>query len=134
MAALISHTTFDGIDAYAMSVFWGGVLGFAEDPDDPNEPGDEECLISSADGTDRLLFKEVPDTKQVKTVSTWTSSRLKAPVTRSSRAYWAWEPAKSKTYVARTDLGGSCFPTRKATSSAYCAATPNAPRRPDCKR
>ncbi len=66
MAALISHTTFDGIDAYAMSVFWGGVLGFAEDPDDPNEPGDEECLISSADGTDRLLFKEVPDTKQVK--------------------------------------------------------------------
>lgn len=66
MAALISHTTFDSIDAYAMSVFWGGVLGFAEDPDDPNEPGDEECLISSADGTDRLLFKEVPDTKQVK--------------------------------------------------------------------
>lgn len=65
MTALISHTTFDSLDACAMSVFWGRVLGFAEDPDDPNEPGDEECMISSSDGT-RLLFIEVPDAKHVK--------------------------------------------------------------------
>ena len=66
MAALISHTTFDSLDARAMALFWGEVLGFAEDPDDPNEPGDEECMIFSADGTQRLLFIEVPDAKQVK--------------------------------------------------------------------
>ena len=66
MTAVISHTTFDCLDAHALSAFWGGVLGFAEDPDDPNEPGDEECLITSADGTQRLLFIEVPDAKQVK--------------------------------------------------------------------
>src|SRR5687768_17114162 len=35
VTALISHTTFDSRDAYAMSVFWAAVLGFAEDPDDP---------------------------------------------------------------------------------------------------
>ncbi len=66
VTALISHTSFDSRDAYAMSVFWGGVLGFAEDPKDPNVPGDEECMISSADGSQRLLFITVPDAKQVK--------------------------------------------------------------------
>jgi predicted enzyme related to lactoylglutathione lyase len=66
VTARISHTTFDAHDSYAQSVFWGHVLGFAEDPDDPNEPGHEECMIFSPDGTIRLLFIEVPDAKQVK--------------------------------------------------------------------
>jgi len=66
MTALISHTSFDSFDAHAMSVFWGLVLGFVEDPDDPNEPGHEECMIFSADGSQRLLFIEVPDAKSVK--------------------------------------------------------------------
>ena len=54
MTALVSHTSFDCLDAHAMSVFWGQVLGFVEDPDDPNEAGHEECMISSADGSQRL--------------------------------------------------------------------------------
>jgi len=37
-----------------------------EDPQDPNEPGDEECMIFSADGGTRLLFVEVPEAKQIK--------------------------------------------------------------------
>ena len=66
MAALISHTSFDSLDAYASSVFWSAVLGFVEDPDDPNEPGDEEWMIFSIDGSQRLLFIDVSDAKQVK--------------------------------------------------------------------
>lgn len=66
MTALISHTSFDSLNPHAMSVFWGMVLGFVEDPDDPNEPNHAECMISSTDGSRRLLFIEVPDTKQVK--------------------------------------------------------------------
>ena len=66
MTSRISHTTFDSHDAYAQSVFWNQVLGFVDDPDDPNEPGHEECMIFSPDGTQRLLFIEVPDAKQVK--------------------------------------------------------------------
>lgn len=66
MTAFISHTSFDSHDAYSQSVFWAGVLGFAGDPDHPDEPGDEECMIFSADGTQRLLFIEVPDDKQAK--------------------------------------------------------------------
>ncbi|WP_147440949.1 VOC family protein [Mycetocola zhadangensis] len=66
MTALISHTTFDCLNAYALSVFWSKVLGFAPDADSPDGPGDEECMIFSADRTQRLLFIEVPDAKQVK--------------------------------------------------------------------
>lgn len=47
-------------------MFWGQVLGFTQDPENPDQPGDEECMIFSADGAQRLLFIEVPDAKQVK--------------------------------------------------------------------
>jgi predicted enzyme related to lactoylglutathione lyase len=66
VAAHISHTTFDARDAYAQSVFWGKVLGFRQDPEQPDHPGDEECMIFSPDGTQRILFLEVPEPKQVK--------------------------------------------------------------------
>ena len=66
MASRISHTSFDARNAYAQSVFWSQVLGFAEDPDDPNEPGHEECLITSRDRSQLLLFITVPDDKVVK--------------------------------------------------------------------
>ena len=66
MTAVISHTTIDAANAYAQSLFWAKVLGYAEDPDDPNEPGHEECMIFSPDGRTRVLFIEVPEKKQVK--------------------------------------------------------------------
>ena len=66
MALMISHTSIDARDAYAQSVWWARVLDMHENPDDPNEPGHEECLIISADGQTRILFIEVPEPKQVK--------------------------------------------------------------------
>jgi hypothetical protein len=66
VTAYISHTTVDSTDAFALSRWWQTVLDYTEDPDDPNEPGHEECLITSRDGHHRLLFIEVPDTKQGK--------------------------------------------------------------------
>jgi predicted enzyme related to lactoylglutathione lyase len=66
MVCVLSHVIVDARDAYAQSVWWAQVLGYAEDPDDPNEPGHEECMIFSPDGHTRLLFIEVPDRKQVK--------------------------------------------------------------------
>ena len=66
MTARLSHVTTDCLDAFALSVFWSRVLGYVEDPDDPNGTGDEECVISSPDGVHRLLFIEVPEAKQVK--------------------------------------------------------------------
>lgn len=66
MTSRISHTSFDALDAYAQSVFWSKVLDFVQDPDDPNEPGHEECLITSRDLSQWLLFITVPDQKQLK--------------------------------------------------------------------
>ncbi|GID99143.1 VOC family protein [Paractinoplanes durhamensis] len=66
MTSFISHTTVDCSDAYALSKWWEKVLDYVENPEDPNLPGHEECPISSRDGSHRVLFIEVPDTKQVK--------------------------------------------------------------------
>jgi Glyoxalase-like domain len=66
MTSRISHTSFDAINAYAQSLFWSQVLDFTEDPDDPNEPGHEECLIMSPDRSQLVLFITVPDAKLVK--------------------------------------------------------------------
>jgi predicted enzyme related to lactoylglutathione lyase len=66
MTCRISHTSVDSRDAYAQSVWWGRLLDLTENPDDPNEPGHKECMISSADGRTRILFIEVPEGKSVK--------------------------------------------------------------------
>ena len=66
MTSFISHTTVDCADAYALSRWWQQVLDYAEDPDDPNLPGHEECPIFSRDGRHKVLFIQVPDVKQVK--------------------------------------------------------------------
>jgi len=54
------------------------VLDFVEDPDDPNEPGHEECLITSRDLSQLLLFITVPDGKQLRTGCTLTCARWAA--------------------------------------------------------
>jgi hypothetical protein len=62
----ISHTAVDAHESYAQSVWWAQVLDWTEDPDDPNLPEHEECLIMSSDRSQRLLFIKVPDDKVVK--------------------------------------------------------------------
>jgi predicted enzyme related to lactoylglutathione lyase len=61
MTSRISHTSFDATDACAQSVFWAEVLGFHDNPGDPNNPGDAECPIYSPDEREILLFITVPD-------------------------------------------------------------------------
>ena len=61
MTSFISHTTVDCTNAYALSTWWKGVLGYTDVPDDPNEPDHEECMILDPGTGHRLLFIEVPD-------------------------------------------------------------------------
>ncbi len=61
MTARISHTSFSCLDAYALSEWWKGLLGYADMPGDPNEPGDEECMIHDPQTGARLLFIEVDE-------------------------------------------------------------------------
>lgn len=66
MALALSHTTVNALDANAQSHWWADLLGYHEDPEDPNLPGHEECMIFSPDESHRILFIEVPDAKQLR--------------------------------------------------------------------
>lgn len=61
MSAFVSHTTIDCRDAYALSEWWRVALDYVMDPEDPNEPGHEECPISDPESGHTLLFIEVVD-------------------------------------------------------------------------
>ena len=66
MALRISHLSVDSRDAYAQSRWWAEALGWSEDPEDPNLPGHEECMVFAPDGRSLMLFIEVPEAKSVK--------------------------------------------------------------------
>lgn len=63
MTSFLSHTTVDSTNAYELSRWWQTVLDWTDDPEDPNEPGHEECMIFSRDGRHKVLFIEVPEPK-----------------------------------------------------------------------
>ena len=46
MSLRVSHTTINATDAYALSAFWAAVLRYAENPDNSNESGREECIAT----------------------------------------------------------------------------------------
>lgn len=66
MTSFVSHTSVDCANAYQASHFWAQVLGYVDDPDDPNNPGDEECPIHDPQTEHTILFIEVPEPKTVK--------------------------------------------------------------------
>jgi len=66
MTSRINHITFDCADPYALAGFWSQVLGYHEDPENSNAPGDPEAFLAPADGGPGLLFIIVPEPKSVK--------------------------------------------------------------------
>jgi catechol 2,3-dioxygenase-like lactoylglutathione lyase family enzyme len=67
MPSRIRHVTIDACNPYTLSRFWANVLGFVEDPDNPNSPDDPEALITDPTGQHPgLLFVPVPELKTLK--------------------------------------------------------------------
>ena len=66
MTSFISHTTVDCHNAYELAEWWRQLLGYTDLPDDPNEPGHEECMIVDPQTGHQVLFLQVPDDKVVK--------------------------------------------------------------------
>ena len=63
----VQSVTFDARDPHRVAAFWADLLGYVEDPDDPNLPEHTEVLIiDPARRQPDLLFIQVPDGKQVK--------------------------------------------------------------------
>jgi catechol 2,3-dioxygenase-like lactoylglutathione lyase family enzyme len=61
MAASVSHTTINCLDAYAASEWWKRLLAYTDVPGDPNQPGHQQCMIVDPRTGHRLLFIEVAD-------------------------------------------------------------------------
>lgn len=66
MSLRIRHITVDCADPYALAQFWAVLLGYREDPREPNRPGGDEALLLDPQGTAGLLFLRVPEPKTVK--------------------------------------------------------------------
>ncbi|GAA1744022.1 VOC family protein [Nostocoides vanveenii] len=66
MPSFVSHTSVDAGNAYEQAEFWKQVLGYVDDPDDPNSPGDPECSIEDPETGHTILFIEVPERKTLK--------------------------------------------------------------------
>jgi hypothetical protein len=64
MASRISETSINCGNAYALSEWWKMVLDYVDVEGDPNEAGDEECVILDRSGSHRLLFGEVDELQQ----------------------------------------------------------------------
>ena len=106
MTTRISHTSVDTHNAYEQSVWWCQVLGFAGDPQDPNRPGDEECMIFSTDGRTRVLFIEVADDKVVKNRVHLDLSPTDRTRTRRSGGCSSWVPPLPPTTAMQTAAAG----------------------------
>lgn len=61
MTVRVSHTSINCRNAFELSEWWKALLGYVDVPGDPNEAGDEECMIIDPDGDHRLLFIEVDE-------------------------------------------------------------------------
>ncbi|HET9167795.1 MAG TPA: VOC family protein [Actinospica sp.] len=66
MSLRIRHITLDCTDPYRLARFWADLLGYRENPRDPNRPEAGEALILDPHGTAGLLFIRVPERKAVK--------------------------------------------------------------------
>ena len=65
MVARLSHISVNCSDAFELSEWWKEVLGYADVEGDPNEAGDEECMILDPNGQQQLLFIEVANLQVV---------------------------------------------------------------------
>lgn len=61
MSSRVSHMTIDCLNAFDLSEWWKPVLGYTDVADDPNEVGDDHCMIVDPVSGQRLLFIEVDE-------------------------------------------------------------------------
>ena len=102
MTSRVSHTSIDCHNAYELSEWWKQVLGYEDIPDDPNEPGHEECMIRSGAGGHHILFIEVPEAKSVKNRIHFDLRSIDVRRTRSTSACWASARPSSRIAGAST--------------------------------
>jgi hypothetical protein len=66
MTIHVTQVTFDCERWEPLVEFWSQASDFAEDPENPNAPGDPEGMLVNAEQRLALLFIPVPEPKSVK--------------------------------------------------------------------
>lgn len=66
MTLIADSITIDCVNWPGQVAFWSALLEYAEDPQDPNLPGDPMGLVMGPAGGPSLLFIPVPEAKTVK--------------------------------------------------------------------
>ncbi len=132
MTSFISHTSIDCANAFQLSQWWKQVLEYVDKPDDPNGPGDEECWIQRPDGGHPLLFIEVPEPRAAKNRMHLDLRPSAGTRDQEVERLLGLGPARSPTIATSTGPAGAGWssPTRRATSSASCAARRSSPGSP----
>ena len=123
MTSRVSHTTIDCHDAFALSSWWSPVLGYTDVPEEPNQPGDEECMILDPVSGHRLLFIETGDPKEHKNRVHLDLVPVDRNVTPRSNAFSGSGRRRWRIEGMLTAPAGWCWPIRKETSSAFSGVT-----------
>jgi len=78
-ASMLRDICFDCADNRRVAHFWAAVLGYDEEPTEPDQGAAESISITPTEGGPRIWFNAVPEPKQVK-------NRVHLDVTMSSEA------------------------------------------------
>ena len=134
MPSHVRNITFDCRDPHLLAGFWAAALGFVDDPENPNDPGDPEALV--VDPTGRrpgLQFIPVPEGKTAKNRQHFdlrALGDLQAEVARltelgavrvgsdglADKVYQLWNrnPVTVTSAFLRTRRAGPAAPSRRA--------------------
>lgn len=126
MSARIRHVAIDCRDPHALSLFWAGVTGFAEDPDEPNLPGQDAAWLGDPVSGLGIILQRADAPKAGKNrvhLDLAPDDRTRDQEVDRVLALGAALVADRGT---RTAAAGSCSRTPRATSSAWSAAMPSA--------
>jgi len=132
MGLVISNLAVDCAEPRKLASWWAEALGWQIVEDPQADPADDEVGIALPDGSaTNLLFLRVPEAKSVK-------NRLHLDVRPPNGSDQETELARLLAIGVRPAKAarcpGSCSPTPRATSSAFCARPRRNPTRPRSDR
>jgi len=133
MASRVSNIGFNCDNAFELSEWWKSVVGYSDVPGDPNEAGDEDCMIVDLDTGHGSCSPRSTSSRTPRVGSILILRPSIGAATRKSSEFSDWVPQKWPTAATPMGPAGWSWPIQPATSSASFAATRNVTRLDRCR-
>jgi catechol 2,3-dioxygenase-like lactoylglutathione lyase family enzyme len=133
MSLRIRHITVDCADPYRLAMFWAALLGYREDPREPNRPGAPEALILDPQGAPGLLFLRVPERKTGKNrlhFDIWPDGASGAVLSRDQALAGVLELGAAVVDDRREPDGGGWVVLADPEGNEFCLVRSSAERSP----